>query len=460
MSGGLVRDGSWHRLHPLSPLVRSGRGVLALLALAGFSTVGAVGSTSGPRWYDLVLPVAVAAAAVINWLVTRWKVDGSTLRIETGLLRRDSRQLPIARIQAVDLVRPFLARMLGLTELRVRLAGSSHTDARLAYLTEHSAADLRARLLAAHYGLDPATPEPSEHILVTVPFWRLFGSVMVPALAMALVAAALAAGLLLADISPAGLVAAAAPLLWWLATCVTLIWARVSAYYGFTVAISPDGVRIRRGLLSTVAETIPVPRVQAVRMVEPLLWRPLHWLRLEVDVAGHSGPERQEGSPSRRKALLPVGSPDEARRLVRIAIGDGAPELTRPPGRARWRAPLSYHFLAAGHDNSLAVTVTGRLRKVTAWVPLAKVQSVRFVQGPLQRGLRLATVHVDAAGRHAHAKFAERRADEATRLVDELASLSRTARRRAGPAVVPRQQRPPGQAASVGSPVNAAQSEE
>ena len=64
------------------------------------------------------------------------------------------------------------------------------------------------------------------------------------------------------------------------------MWRRVSTQYGFTVAQSPDGIRIRRGLLGTVAETIPCQRVQAVRMIEPLLWRPLHWCRLEVDVAG------------------------------------------------------------------------------------------------------------------------------------------------------------------------------
>ena len=39
--------------------------------------------------------------SVVKWLVTRWALDGTTLRIETGLLRRDARQLPLARIQAV-----------------------------------------------------------------------------------------------------------------------------------------------------------------------------------------------------------------------------------------------------------------------------------------------------------------------------------------------------------------------
>ena len=77
-------------------------------------------------------------------MVTKWALDGSTLRIETGLFRRDARQLPLSRIQAVDVVRPFLARMFGLAELRVRLAGSGKSNGRLAYLAEPVAIDLRA----------------------------------------------------------------------------------------------------------------------------------------------------------------------------------------------------------------------------------------------------------------------------------------------------------------------------
>lgn len=455
----------WRRLHPLSPLVRSGRGVLAILAVAGLSTSGALGQASGQRWYDVAVPVVVAGAAVVNWLVTRWKIDGATLRIETGLLRRDSRQLPLARIQAVDLVRPFLARMLGLAELRVRLAGAPEGDGRLAYLTEPAAVTLRARLLAAHYGLDPATPEPAEQIMVTVPAGRLIGSVLLATVGLA--AVAVPAGVLLVAYSPARLFAAVAPLLWWALLSGSLLWQRVSSQYGFTVAASPDGVRIRRGLLGTVAETIPVARVQAVRMIEPLLWRPFGWRRLEVDVAGGEGHDRPEGGASVRKALLAVGPQDESRLLLHVALGDAAPTLTKPPGRAWWKAPLSYHYLAAGHDDSVAVTVTGRIRRVTMWVPLAKTQSVRLAQGPWQRKLRLATVHLDAAGKHARAEFAQRSYGEARALVDELAALSRSARRRAGLLAVPRPAHPAagdtaagdGQAATVVSPVNAAQSD-
>jgi putative membrane protein len=486
-------NSAWRRLHPLSPLVRSGRGLVAVLALTGLSTSGVIGSNRGPRWYDLALPVVIAVAAVVNWLVTRWKMDGVTLRIESGLLRRDSRQLPVARIQAVDLVRPFFARMLGLAEIRVRLAGSGDADGRLAYLTEPAAEALRARLLAAHHGLDPATPEPAESVVTSVPTGRLAGSALIPGILLALVTIPVAA--VLAILAPGGLLAIGAPLAWWLIICGMLAWRRVSSQYAFTVALSPDGVRIRRGLLGTVAETIPLPRIQAVRMIEPLFWRPLHWCRLEVDVAGGLGHDHPEGTGAVRKALLPVGSQDEARRLLAVTLrGDdppgtprspeapflchgasgalpvarGWPAVTPPPRRARWKAPLSYHYLAAGHDGTLAVAVTGRVRRETTWVPLAKAQSVRLVQGPLQRWLGLATVHLDAAGKRVGAEFRERRHEQARALVDDLAALSRSARRQvsAGPPLPDPPAGAPangpseaGQAAIVVSPVNASQSE-
>jgi len=93
------------------------------------------------------------------------------------------------------------------------------------------------------------------------------------------------------------------------------------------------------------------------------------------------------------------------------------------------------------------VAVTGRVRRETTWVPLAKTQSVRFVQGPLQRRLGLATVHLDAAGRRVRAEFRERDAEEARSLVTELAALSRNARKqvaRPGPAVAAGQVVPAG----------------
>jgi len=435
-----IAAGGWHRLHPASPLVRSGRATLGVLVLIGISATGEFGR-SGSHLYDGILATVIALGAVVNWLVTRWKLDGATLCIETGLLRRDSRQLPVARIQAVDVARPFLARALGLAELRVRLAGSSHADGRLAYLTEQAALDLRARLLAAHHGLDPATPEPDEAVLASVPAGRLVGSVL--ASSASLLLALLVAEVVVLVTWPAVTAATGGMLVIWLLSLAPLVWRRVSTEYGFTVAQAPDGIRIRRGLLGTVAETVPQRRVQAVRMIEPLLWRPLGWCRLEIDVAGSPGRDSADGPGRMRKTLLPVGHPDLAWQLMRLVIGGAPPPLSKPPRRARWKAPLSYHFLAAGHDGATAMGVTGRIRKVTTWLPLEKAQSVRMVTGPVQRHLSLATVHVDAAGRDVRAQFRDWPASRAARLLEELAARSREARRRVPERGVPPPAEPP-----------------
>lgn len=414
----------WHRLHPLSPLIQGGSVVPGLLSVLILSLVTA--ESDQDYLYRLVVAAVIVITGFVRWFVTRWKLDGATLRIETGLLRRDSRQLPMTRIQAVDVVRPFLARILGLAALRIRLAGAGHSGDRLAYLTAGEAARLRAVLLAGQHGLDPATPEPAERPVITVPPGRVIGSVLLrvaPRFAVLVVIAAIVAvaapGIFLASESTLGVIALG---------FATETWQQVTGRYGFTVATSPDGIRIRRGLLSTVAETIPFRRVQAVRLVQPLLWRPFGWCRLVIDVAGVAGRNSGSKAGGLTKTLLPVGYLNEAQHLIQLIFGPDMPGLSRPPKRARIKAPLSYHFLAAGHNQEIAVAVTGRVARKTVYLRLEKLQSVRFTQGPVQRKLSLASVHGDAAGQRARVLFADRQADQAQELFDELAGLSRTAR--------------------------------
>ena len=155
-------DEGWNRLHPLTPIARVGRLAPALVLLLVVSNVHskAENGTAETDYLDRRSPLLSAVYGYIHWMVTRWRFEGDTLRIETGLIRKDSRRLPLARIQAVDIVRPFLARLLGVSELRIRLAGSGSTDGKLAYLSEAQAAELRLVLLA---GTGGRTPKPPWH---------------------------------------------------------------------------------------------------------------------------------------------------------------------------------------------------------------------------------------------------------------------------------------------------------
>lgn len=394
---------------------------------------------------DLAIVGVVLVLAVVSWYVTTWRIDGDALQVATGLIRRNTVRVPLARVQAVDLVEPLVARILGLAEVRVRTAGGSGGDARLQYLKLEEAHVVRGSLLALAHGLPDSTPPPPERFLYRVSNGRLVASMALRGAAFASVLPVLVVISLLAAgvVSATVIGVAGGTLLLDLFALVSRMVRRVAEEWGFEVAEAPDGLRIRGGFASRVAETIPYGRVQAIRMEEPLLWRPFGWCRLELHIAGSVRHGHDQPRSAIRRALVPVGTPEEAQWLLGRILPEHRVATRPPPRRARVRAPLSYHFLSAGRNASCAVSTSGRVRRLTEWVPLGKVQSIRSVQGPFERLLRLASVHLDAAGRRTSVRYWHRSAPEMEELMGALpgeceAARGREAsRRQAPPPVAP-----------------------
>jgi len=413
-------DTGWRRLSPLSPLVRLGPGgvAIALILLTGL-----LSGDSGSPWNFLVYAVLIPfglVAGFVSWRVTRWRIDDGALQKEQSLFRRRSLRFPLAQIQAVDVLRPGLARALGLAELRLQMGGSTGDSARLAYLRTDEALALRTRLLARNP--DPeAQPAPLDKpagVLFRVSTARLLASLALNARGWLLVAAAVIAVVFVGPAVTAIWIGAAG------------LWRRLNADYGVRVSEIDDGLHLEGGLVATSAETIPRGRVQAVKLVEPILWQPFGWVRLEVDIAGGEH-ERDGGGSSTRSArtLVPVGTRREADVLVAYLLPEAPDQLQRAPSRARFKAPLSYRRLAWATNDDVVVTRQGRVARITSWVPLEKVQSLRRVRGPVQRLLRLETIHLDTAGRGVRAALRDRDVAEGEQALSRLVDLCRRARR-------------------------------
>jgi putative membrane protein len=452
----------WHRLHPLSPLVRAGRQLMSLVVLLAGLIVANHHRVGADLVTDLAIIAIALAGGFVSWLVTRWQIADGVLRVETGLIRRDSRRFPLSQIQAVDVVQTGLARVLGLAELRLRMAGGDAHGGKLACLRRIDAEQLRRDLLAlsaagaAGAAAGAATPVgavagavgaaagAAEAVgvagetgragqVAVVPERRLFRvnparlpvAILLSRTGAVAVAVAAAAGL---TIAISGRTSTIAPFLPFVLGAIVNLWRQLNGQYGTTVAEAPDGLRLRSGLIQTTAETIRPGRIQAVRLAEPLIWRALGWCRLEVDVAGARRREGQ-GEGQRLRAVIPVGSRAEADKLLGELVGS-QPLLPRlaPPPAARWKAPLTYHFLGWNRDDRYVVASRGRVCRQTTWVPLAKVQSIRWVQGPIQRRFGLATVHLDVAGKRVSAKIEDRGDAEALEILAQLPDLARAAR--------------------------------
>jgi putative membrane protein len=419
---------TWHRLHPLSAVVRAGRSLTAVVVLlvVSFGSRRRVDATG--LLIDGIVIVLILALGVISWLVTRWRIEGNVLRIDSGLIRRDSQRLPLTQIQAIDVVAPGIARLLGLAELRLRMAGSSGKGGRLSYLPVAEANNLRARLLALAHGHAEDTPAPPERPLLVVPVGRLIASLVISTSGASVLVVAVGL-VVLAIVDRSAFSAVIATWGFLLLGVLTALWRKLNSGYKLTLAEAADGLRVRSGLVQTTAETIPIGRIQAARWVQPILWRPFGWSRLLVDVAGKQRQSRENASEGKRlRALLPVGTTAEAQWLVARLIPDAPTERRPAPPRARWKSPLRYRKLTWGSNATCVVTTSGRLRRVTDWVPLAKVQSIRRVEGPVQRSLGLGSVHLDTAGRGIDATIRDRDRAECDAIVEHLPVAARAAR--------------------------------
>lgn len=377
-----------------------------------------------------VLPVAVLAvfAGFLAWWTVRYRFDGAELVLETGLFRRHSRHFPLDRLQAVDVVRPAVARVFGLAELRLELAGGDRVEAPFRYLRRRAAQALRAELLARAAGLDARTPEAPERVLYRLPLHVLFGSLIfrlpVAASGIGLVAL-LALGVLGGE---PGVLGGVVPLLLALLRAVA---SPLLTYWGFTVAQSPDGLRLRYGLLETRTQTVPPGRVQALRVTEPLLWRSLDWARVEVNVAGYAGDRALVSS-----VLLPAAPTTLAWRVVSTVLPGARIESMRllpAGGRAGVLAALRARGSAAGADDVAFVARRGVVCSQTDVVSHLRAQSVRLTAGPRQRLLGVATVHVDSSPGPVQVSANRRDAREARAMVESEAERARRARASAPP---------------------------
>lgn len=448
-AGGPEATGS--RLHPAVMLIWPLGQVGPLLLLL------VVGALSLP--VAAVLLIASAVASVVRYLRFTWRVEEDALVIEQGLLQRQRRVIPLERIQTVDLARKLRHRMLGVVEVRVEAVGGGETEGRLDALALPDGQRLRTSLLrrrdraagAQADGAVPAAAAPEAHAtaerLAHLRPNRLViagltgGRVGVAAAVLGFLQQVFAQRIedLYRGLPPqlqsmltetSGIVTVVVIAL--LGAFVLSIVATVFAYWDFTLSREDGTLRIHRGLLEQRSETLPLRRVQAVRVEENLVRRVLGLAAVKVDVAGRSGGEGRDTG-----TLLPLGRRAEAFALVAEVLDAeelATVTLSPMPRRARNRrvvravltvavltvpavlvwdatgllaallvvpavaaATGSYRALGHAELDAFVVARSGLLVRRTAFVPRVRLQSLALTANPLQRWRRLATLDLQIA---------------------------------------------------------------
>ncbi len=407
------------RPHPLTPFIRGWILFVAILLAFGRQLIPNGRPEDGFQASDLhwLIPalggaiLLAAIAGFVSWYFTHFVIDDTELRVETGAIFRKSTKVSFERLQSVDLVQPFAARLFGLVELRLE-AGAGDSTIKLRYLSRAKSGQLREYLLARAHGertslADSASgPIASSFTdlsaadipLVTVTPKRLIGSFLLSSewlvtFGIIVVLLALSTSFRAVQYALPGLI----PLL---ISGFALISRRVITMYHFTLAESSRGLRVARGLTNLTSQSVPIDRIQGIKISQSLLWKPFGWYRVDVDVVGYTKSRNENDKNEATSVLLPVGDASQVQLALSRALPGievGSIELASPPGRARWLRWFDFWTLRYGWNERVMVTQHGWLTRVRDVVPHAKTQSVRIRQGPLQRALKLADVHIDTA---------------------------------------------------------------
>src|SRR5829696_1895971 len=303
----------------------------------------------------LVVALLAALWGFLSWRATTYAVTGNSFRLRQGVLQKNERTIPLEHVQSVDTVQGIIQRAFGVYEVRIETAGGgvSEPDASLAALDRGAAQTLRREIEGSYKERTEETAGPTILRRLSTRDLLLAG---VTSGQIGVVFSLLAVGsqfldnflsvdlarrlvetlapnwlMVLLILVPAGLLLA-----WLLAIAGTVL-----AYSGFTLSREGDFLYIKRGLLERREATIPLSRIQAVRVSEGILRQPFGLSSLRVDSAGYG----EDAGVS--ATLFPLLPRDEVEEFLAGAAPEfaGAPAIEPLPRRSLRRYVFRATFL-------------------------------------------------------------------------------------------------------------------
>jgi len=443
-TGTRLADGQWHRLHPATPLLKGG---IALIAIIGVVIVNlrdvliniVLGGGPGEEYDPFVWIIEHEYAGLIllailvglllfvggfyvSWRMHTFRITDEVVEVRSGILFRTNRRGRLDRIQGINIVRPFLARLVGAARLEINVAGQD-ANVQLAYLGSAAADELRREilLLASGTRAEPSGSAPAGGIIdqllapelpqdaaapesvVQMHLGRLVGSLLLSGFTVVVIVAIVALAVVTATTRE----------YFYLLGFVPGVIAMGSYYVSkftrslrYSIASTPDGIRVGFGLLSTSNETLPPGRIHAVQVTQSLLWRPAGWWEIKINRASHSSAKGAAGQAN--TTILPVGNLADVTKVLELVLpgidvdlvvrglqgGGGDDGFTNSPRRAR-----VIRWFSVKRNGFAVISGAVLLRRGAIWrdltvVPSARMQSVALQQGPLLRRLRLASLRL------------------------------------------------------------------
>lgn len=341
-----------YRLHPISALINFFKGLKELLLpfiVIIITSGGIVVDPSNPDFWPSLIPkiflllalMVVLYIGIVKWRTYVYWFEEDELRVEYGLFVKKKRYVPFERIQSLNYKEGIFHRVFKLVAVEIETAGNStEAEISLTAVTRAQAERIEYEMQEAKKRLKSVMQdEAGEALVEEVPAERIIHAMSKKDLIL-LASTSGGVGVVLAGIlavfsqvsayipyekiydevssvvrvGTALIVAviALALLVTWLISVVTTF----INYYNFKVVEMDEKIIITRGLLEKKRMTIPLSRIQGIRIVENPLREPFGYATVLVESA--SGGNDDSKISSKTNLLPLIKRRDIAKTLAQV----------------------------------------------------------------------------------------------------------------------------------------------
>ncbi len=301
-----------------------------------FGLAGAANGNTGLLIVSGILFIPAVARSTFRYFTLRYRIEDAHFYVDQGFIFRNTRTIPIDRIQNIDLTQNVLHRILKVAEVKVETASGTEAEAVLRVLSMEEVDALRKAIFAGKQSVNrqttkleiKSTPAAAEHTESLSPVdqpagftsendqpdteevWKIpFGDLVKAGIASNRGLVMLGIGLVtfdqfmengyetvfafLSDYLPEDtgsqrfyLQAIAASVLGFILLRVVGILWYVLRFFGFRLQQRGDDLRLSCGLLTKVSATVPRKRIQFISVQQNLIMRWFGVATIRVETAG------------------------------------------------------------------------------------------------------------------------------------------------------------------------------
>ena len=332
------------RLHPAAIILNT----LKILkdAFLPFVAIIFIGDADDGWWINIIMAFIYMGASTVSgfvkWLTFFYHIENDGIRIHSGVFIKKKRYISFERIHSVDMTEGLLQRLFGLVKLTIDTAGSSDKEgeAVLSAITRAEAIRISELIEGSKAGSkgEDAADEPAEQPIKSekTVFTMSHKQILIMALTSGRIGVVFAGAFALlgqlgdkvfidrifeevqAAMAVFSIIFLVVVILAILAVtyAIAVIWMMLK-YANFTVKKREGDLIITHGLLERRQLTIPMEKIQAVRVVESVIRQPFNLATVYLETASGSAEELEKSETM----LFPLISRKRLGQLLNQILG-------------------------------------------------------------------------------------------------------------------------------------------